>query len=105
MINVATDFSDVPGPRSRDEGTFSGEQFLEDLLLPQFKLAVAGNQKLCINLDGTEGYATSFLESAFGGLTRLYNPDFVLSILEFVSDEEPYLVEEITIYISEAAGK
>ena len=61
-------FSDTPGPRSREEGDFSGEQFLEEVLLPQFEEAVRTNQKLVVDLDGAEGYATSFLEAAFGGL-------------------------------------
>lgn len=104
-INIATQFSEVPGPRSRDEGPDSGQEFLETLLLPAFREAVENKGKVYINLDGTEGYATSFLESSFGGLARMYNPEQVLQILEFKSDEEPYLIEEIKIYIREAQDK
>ncbi|MEO8649175.1 MAG: STAS-like domain-containing protein [Acidobacteriota bacterium] len=104
-IRVAKDFSEVPGPRNRDEGPNSGQQFLEELLAPAFKNALDAKADLWIDLDGTEGYATSFLESAFGGLARRYSPETVLSILRFKSDEEPYLVEEIRTYIREATDK
>ena len=104
MINIAEEFTTTPGPRAIDEGPFSGEEFLNDLLKPRFELAAEKNEKLLINLDGTEGYATSFLEAAFGGLTRIYGKDRVLAILDFASVEEPYLIEEIINYIQEANG-
>jgi hypothetical protein len=95
-------FSDTPGPRSREEGDFSGEQFLEEVLLPQFEEAVRTNQKLVVDLDGAEGYATSFLEAAFGGLARKFNSDQVMRIIEFKSEDEPHLIEEVKKYIREA---
>lgn len=105
QISVAREFSDTPGPRSRDEGDFSGEQFLEELLKPRYVEARATGAKLLVDLDGTEGYATSFLEAAFGGLARQYESQGILSVLEFKCDDEPYLKEEITKYIKEARDK
>lgn len=102
MIRVATEFSKSPGARHRSDGEFSGEEFLESLLEPRFKLAQDARQKLTIDLDGTAGYATSFLEAAFGGLARKYGIEKVLAGLEFISHEEPSLVDEITEYIKEA---
>jgi hypothetical protein len=108
-IKISQDFSQTPGPRSRDEGDFSGEDFLEKLLLPKFEEVIENEGKLLINLDGTDGYATSFLESAFGGLSRLFkdkmSPDKILDKLSFVSIEEPYLIEEIKEYIQDANKK
>jgi hypothetical protein len=52
-------------------------------------------------LDGTAGYATSFLEAAFGGLAREFGKDTVLDCLKFKSDEEPYLIDEIKGYIKD----
>ena len=49
------------------------------------------------------GFATSFLEEAFGGLARKYGGERCLKRLEFVSDEDPLLIKEITNYIKEAA--
>jgi hypothetical protein len=101
-ITIAKDFSDTPGPRSKDEGEFSGEAFLEKLLLPLYEQARSEKGTLLIDLDGAEGYATSFLEAAFGELARRYDPQEVLSILTFKSDDEPYLIDEVKKYISEA---
>lgn len=105
ILSIAKEFSETPGPRSRSEGDFSGEQFLEDVLAPRFEKARADGTRLKIDLDGTEGYATSFLEAAFGGLAREFGVREVLSVLEFKSDDEPYLVQEITTYINRALDK
>ena len=101
-LNLATEFSDVPGPRSRQEGEWSGEEFRERLLIPKFCEAEQAGEKLIVDLDGGCGYATSFLEEAFGGLARVYSPKRVLEVLEFKSTEEPYLVSDVREYIREA---
>jgi hypothetical protein len=101
-ISVARDFADTPGPRSREEGEHSGEQFLEEVLLPIFEKAVRTDQELTIDLDGTEGYATSFLEASFGGLARRFDPALVLKFIHFKSDDEPHLVQEVKQYILDA---
>lgn len=101
-ISVALEFSETPGPRAPNEGKFSGEEFLSKLLLPKFDRAVSDKCKLLIDLDGAEGYATSFLESAFGGLARERDQDLVLKVLEFKCDDEPYLEDEIKRYVRQA---
>jgi hypothetical protein len=101
-IRIATDFSETPGSRSREEGEFSGEEFLERCLLPKFKEALDEQASLFIDLDETEGYSTSFLEAAFGGLARIYDPQLVLNRLKFKSLDEPGLPQEIQRYIIEA---
>lgn len=102
ILKIAEEFSDVPGPRSRKEGDYSGEEFREQLLKPKFKQAEASKEKLLVDLDGGFGYATSFLEEAFGGLARQYSPETVLEVLEFKSEDEPYLSSDIVRYIREA---
>jgi len=104
-LSIARDFSETPGPRSREEGEFSGEEFLDTLLLLKFEQALSGNDKLFVDLDGTEGYATSFLEAAFGGLCRKFDPGTVLRIIEFKSDDEPRLVTEVRNYIQDAKSQ
>jgi hypothetical protein len=101
-LNIAREFSETPGPRSRDEGEFSGDQFLDELLEPRFIEARDSHQMLIVDLDGTVGYATSFLESAFGGLARKYGPSDVLRILDLTCKDEPSLVEEVKRYIKDA---
>ncbi len=101
-VFVATDFSDTPGPRRRDEGDDSGEEFLERCLAPKFAEALKDQRELWVDLDGTEGYATSFLEESFGGLARRYGSDAVLNTIQFKSLDQEYLPEEIRTYIREA---
>ena len=53
------------------------------------------------------GYGSSFLEEAFGGLVRLkqWPLSVLLNKIEFVSDEEPDLVDEIRGYMRDAANE
>lgn len=99
-INICKDFSDTPNARYRSEGPYSGEEFRDTLLEPKFLEAKNNGEKLLINLDGGYGYPTSFLEEAFGGLARKYNPGDVLKVLDFVSEDEPSLVNDIKNYIT-----
>lgn len=101
-IIIAKDFSITPGSRYPDEGSFSGQEFREKVLLPKFIEALNNSSKLIIDLDGTIGYATSFLEEAFGGLARQFGPKLILDTLEFISNEEVYLIEDVINYIKEA---
>lgn len=98
-ISIAKDFSTTPGSRYKKEGDFSGEQFFEDILDPAFIKAMAENKKILVDLDGTVGYGTSFLEEIFGGLARKYTSKKVLDTLEIKSDEEDYLKDDIDEYI------
>ncbi len=97
-INIAQDFTDSPGARYYEDGDFSGQEFREKILKPIFE----EHDKIKIILDGTEGYATSFLEESFGGLARIFEIKDVLEKLEFVSQEDESLIAEIIEYIEEA---
>lgn len=102
-INVATDFSETPGGRYIKEGQYSGELFRRDILLPRYKQAVIDNEKLIINLDDCYGYATSFLEEAFGGLVRELKTRNIMPNIEFISEDEPGLIDLIKKYVGEAS--
>ena len=104
VINIAKDFSETPGARSREDGKYSGEEFREEVLLPKFLEAKEKKEKLLIDFDGGYGYLISFLEEAFGGLARKLGSKEVLQILEFKSDEELALIDRVKTYI-ENAGK
>jgi len=101
-FSIATEFTRTPGPRLKEEGDYSAELFLETILADLFDKVVKNRQKLVIDLDGTEGYATSFLEGAFGGLARGFSPKLTLKHLELVSSRQPFLVDEIVEYIKNA---
>lgn len=104
LILEVTSFSITPGSRYRNEGTksHSGQEFREEYLEPKFVEAEKNKTKLIVNLDGTIGYGTSWLEEVFGGLARKYGKSKVLSILDFISEEEPYLIDDIKEYIKDA---
>ena len=102
ILNILKDFTLTPGPRFRQEGPFSGEEFREEYLVPKFEEARRDKTKLLIDLDGPAGYATSFLEESFGGLARVYSSEEVLETLEFKSEDDVYLKDDIISYIKEA---
>ncbi len=66
MINVARDFSPFAAGRHTADGPYSGERFREEILLP----SLSQNAHVTVDLDGTLGLGSSFLEEAFGGLVR-----------------------------------
>lgn len=102
IIKISKDFTDTPGARYISEGPFSGEQFRKEILKIKFDEARIKGKKLTIDFDGGYGYPTSFLEEAFGGLARIYDADSVLKVLEFISNDEPSLIEEVISYIRSA---
>ncbi|WP_445720470.1 STAS-like domain-containing protein [Flavobacterium sp.] len=104
VIIFVKDFSIVPGSRELDEGkkAHSGEEFRNTFLEPAFKKILDKDTKLIVNLDGTIGYGTSWLEEVFGGLARIYGSDVVKNKIELISEEEPYLIDDINEYINDA---
>ena len=66
-IRIAEDFSRVPAGRYRNDGPRSGEAFRQEHLA----LALREADKVIVYLDEVEGYGSSFLEEAFGGLVRV----------------------------------
>ena len=65
-IDIGKDFSEVPGGRHHEDGPHSGQRFREELLVP----ALRKYDVVEVLLDNTEGYGSSFLDEAFGGLIR-----------------------------------
>lgn len=98
---VAREFSPTPGPRSPKEGPYSGEELLKKLSA-LLAIAIREDSHCEIDLDGTAGYATSFLEAVFGGLAREYGATEVRKRIVLISTEEPYLVDEIWGYVKDA---
>lgn len=103
-IKIATDFSKTPCARFLSEGDFPGEEFRENILLPKLKEAVEKKMKLEIDLDGTAGLGTSFLEESFGGLIRVDKMDYkvIIDTISFISNDDPDYIDEINDYLKEA---
>lgn len=103
-VNIARDFSDTPGGRHRRLGPSSGEEFRDRLVALLEK-----GQNVEIILDGTEGYGSSFLEEAFGGLVRLrkWNATELIERIKFVASDPAYkfYAEQAVRYMREAAAR
>jgi hypothetical protein len=104
LLKIASEFSTAPGPRRIKEGKYSGEQFRTELLLPRVREAIASAKRLEVNLDGTSGYGTSFLEESFGGLIRENGMTLaqLQATMTLTSNEEPDLLDEIAEYMNDA---
>mgnify|MGYP003575776775 CR=1 FL=1 len=94
-INIAQDFAIEPGARNYKDGDFSGEEFFDKLLRPKYILAKQKEVKLKIILDGTDGYASSFLNEAFIRLGSEFGPDEVWNRLVLVSNEIPKYIKKV----------
>lgn len=103
VINIATEFSPYPVGRFYDDGPDSGQRFRDEFLEPPL---VAG-ETVQVQLSGTEGFGSSFLDEAFGGIVRKlkFNEDDVRRKLILVADDDPvdqsYLAETLE-YIADA---
>ncbi|MEG0836042.1 MAG: STAS-like domain-containing protein [Christensenellaceae bacterium] len=98
VISIANEYTKAPGGRFKKEGPHSGEDFREARLKPRFLQAKSNGDILVVDLDGGYGYATSFLEEAFGGLARDLKDKDLLKI-KIISNEEPALKRKIQEYI------
>lgn len=98
-INVL-DFSEFPGPRYNSQGPDSGEKFYVERLNPAFSKCYQARKRLLVNLDGTAGFASSFLDEAFGQLTFDFGGLLVKDFIDFQSFDEPEwptMIKEETI--------
>lgn len=84
------DFSSDPGPRYSIQGDDAGEDFYHKVLNEAFYNALHSERKLLITLDGTEGYASSFLDESFGNLVYDFTLEKVKNNLIIESKEEPH---------------
>ena len=94
-INIARDFTKEPGARNYSDGLYSGEEFYDTLLRIKYIEAVESNEKLKIILDGTEGYASSFINEAFIRLGNDFGADRVWSNLIIISEEMPKYIQKV----------
>ena len=78
FVNVA-DFSSFPAGRTKADGEYSAQKFREEILLPAlWKYAF-----VCVNLNGTLGYSSAWLQEAFQDVSE--------SRLLFISNNENHV--------------
>jgi STAS-like domain of unknown function (DUF4325) len=94
-IKISTNFTKTPGARYYSDGPFSGEEFYDKLLKKSYVEAVNQGVKLRVDLDGTDGYASSFLNEAFSRLGNEFGADTVFSNLIIISEEVPKYLKKV----------
>lgn len=73
VIDIAKEFSPYPSGRVPADGTFNGETFRREHLVPAIRSAEtnsAADQTIIVDINGVRSFGSSFLEEAFGGLER-----------------------------------
>lgn len=105
QINIAKDFSDMPGGRLISEGDYSGELFRKELLLPKYKESLEKGEHLIINFDGAYGYPPSFLDEAFGGLVRELKATGILEHIEMIANDDLSVTRRVKNYVEDAERK
>lgn len=101
-VSIAKDFTRYPAGRYKRNGSTSGEAFRERFLLEPIRRG----EHVTVDLDGTLGYGSSFLEEAFGGVVRRLNlPAHVVLERLIVTSSDPELGEEVRQYIRDAGDK
>lgn len=100
VINIARDFSETPAGRSYADGPDSGERFKNEYLEP----ALRECELVTVEIDGTLGYSSSFLEEAFGGTVRELGLTWAEATRRIrIVGEESSFKTEIEQYIAQAA--
>uniref|UniRef100_UPI0034E00563 STAS-like domain-containing protein n=1 Tax=Candidatus Thiodubiliella endoseptemdiera TaxID=2738886 RepID=UPI0034E00563 len=104
IISIAKNFSDVPAGRYYADGEWTGQKFREEVLVPALKKADKKNPVI-VDINGAEGYGSSFLEEAFGGLIREegHTKDRIKEILEIKANDTYDIYKQIILdYIKKA---
>ena len=95
VIDIAKQFAQSPGARYYSDGPKSGQEFYEKMLKESFQKAKSEGEKLKIILDGTDGYASSFLNEAFGLLGTNFGSETVWNNLVIISNEVPKYITKV----------
>lgn len=102
--SIAKEFTKNPGARFKTQGPYSGQEFRENVLEPFFKNKNS-DDVLEINLNGLNGYPSSFFEEAFGGIARIYKQEDVLKSLKFYCEDNPLIIDDLISYIKQERSK
>ncbi|WP_264552782.1 STAS-like domain-containing protein [Flavobacterium sp. N2038] len=89
------DFDEYPGLRHCTISEFSGEEFYHKILNDAFKNAYDKKEKLTIDLDDVDAYASSFLDEAFGNLVYDFTLKKVKEYVVIISNDEPHWIKMI----------
>ncbi len=107
IVSIAKHFSRFPGGRVASDGPASAEEFRETILAPAIREAETSGERVTVSLDGTLGYAASFIEEAFGGLVRVdgFTAERLREVMDVSSIETPEYAVEAMQYIVAACDE
>jgi phosphatidylserine/phosphatidylglycerophosphate/cardiolipin synthase-like enzyme len=94
-LSIRDSFSEYTGLRHCNISDNSGEEFYHNVLNKAFKECYENKEVLIVILDKVDGYASSFLDEAFGNLVYDFTLEIVKQYVEIVSEEEPHWKEMI----------
>lgn len=104
-IFIGKQFSDDPSGRFYTDGNGSGEEFREEVLVP----ALEKHSHITIDIStDVEGYGSSFLSEAFGGLVKYgyFTSDVILNKITLKVSEDMsiynFYKDKILTYIKES---
>ncbi|WP_163321755.1 STAS-like domain-containing protein [Draconibacterium mangrovi] len=95
IFSITKEYTEYPGPRYRKQGENSGQAFYEDVLKDLMKDVIDKDGILTLDLDGTAGYASSFLDEAIGNLVYEFTESKIKNHLKIISDIEPDWIDII----------
>jgi len=95
ILKICQEYSEYTGLRHCSISENSGEDFYHTLLNSSFTEAYKKQEQLIVDLDFVDGYASSFLDEAFGNLVFDFTKQEVEKLLKIKSDEEPHWKEMI----------
>jgi hypothetical protein len=103
VLYIGTQFSDDPAGRYYTDGDGNGEEFREEVLKPIF----LSGKRITINIDkNVEGYGSSFLVEAFGGLIKhgYFNKAYIKDRLtiSYENSDFKFYEKKIQKYIDDA---
>jgi hypothetical protein len=102
IVSVAIDFTRFPSGRYKKNGPTSGEEFRDTFLVP----LIRDGNRVKVELDGTIGYGSSFLEEAFGGLVRVLGNNVQdIHTMVILDTSNDVLRQEIVGYIDAAISR
>lgn len=98
ILKVLAEFTEFPGPRyiKQDQQHSSGEEFYITKLNPIFADCLRNKCILVVDLDGTSGYPSSFLDESFGQLVYDFTKAIVSKNVEIISARKkwPRMIKE-----------
>jgi len=89
-VNIGKEFSKYLGGGKKGIVKYTGEEFREIFLDPNFDLY----DKITIELDGVLGFPWDFLDQSFGELSRKHGKDMFFKKIHFVS-QNTYVIDKI----------